>query len=178
MVLSEAARSLIFTWSCNRGTERKSATQGYEGRPGEPPPGRSTRGDPPGGAPPREMHSERSTWEVPPREIPPGRSTLGDPPGGPPPGRSTWGAPPGEIHPGRSTRGDRGPRSRPSRASGLARGGARLSLLTWQRPFFARWQQGIVFRAGTSSDSAQPTWSRWVDPTTDSGVAQGPESGQ
>ena len=81
---------------------------------------------------------------LPPFHIHSGRSTRGDP---------TW-----EIHPGRSTRGDRGPRSRPSRASGLARGGARLSLLTWQRPFFTRWQQGIIFRAGTSSDSAQPTY--------------------
>ena len=175
MVLSEAARSLIFTWSCNGGTERKSATQGCEGRPGEPPP---PPGDPPGEIHPGEPHPGRCTRRDPPGKSRPGRSPQGDPlweihPGGP-----HLGDPPGEPHPGRSTQGDRGPRSRPSRASGLARGGARLSLLTWQRPFFVRWQQGIVFWAGTSSDSAQPTWSRWVDSTTDSGVAQGPESGQ
>ena len=106
MVLSEAARSLIFTWSCNGGTERKSATQGCEGRPGEPPPGRSTRGDPPGGAPPAETHPGRCTRRDPPGKSRPGRSARGDPSREIHSGRSTRGAPTWEIHLGSPTRGD------------------------------------------------------------------------
>lgn len=117
MVLSEAARSLIFTWSCDGEQSASQQPGAARADPGSRP--RSTRGDPPG-----EIH-----------------------PGSPNPGRSTRGAfhpgspPPTEPHPGSSRAAEPAMRSRWAGPSGSTT----VALLTWQRRFFARWQQRIDF---------------------------------
>ena len=135
--------------------------------------GRSTRGSPTRGAPPREMHSERSTWEAPPREIRPGRSTQGDPlreihPGGP-----HLGDPPREIHPGRSRAAESAIQSQWAGPWGSTSVFADLAA-----PVLHTLATGYHFPGRNFQRLSSTHLSRWVDPTTDSGVAQGPESGQ
>ena len=133
-------------------------------------PGSPRRGDAPGEIHPGEPHPARSTWGVPPGEIRPGRSTWGDPaweihPGSPPPT---------EPHPGRSRAAESAIWSRWAGPSGSTA----VALLTWQRPFFAHWQQRIDFPGGNFPRLSSTHVVTVGGPHYGFWGGQGPESGQ